>query len=694
MEEEQEQHQTQPQSQAPYHHPRRQQRKACDICRRRKVRCDIVLRPGPSCSVCDKSGIECRFTAKWAPPARGSLQARRARQEARADAEAPEESGEPEPTDEIEDGISSLAGAAASSPQPIILKPSINDQPLSSGQEHPARNGLARFFKDGISAGAWAVFDSMDSFRIAYVGTAVSNLVHLVDLHRSFRQPYAIFGEGHRPLSSDTAPDPALEGSAINGSAVSEHGVVGKVLHYPYPPIRPGKPWKPSPDNWGITSMQDLASEVSSFPAPEVRDALVTAYFQHIHPFLPIISMPEFFASYRSPDRPPPLLLFQAVLMAGAHVCSHPLVVNDRHAVKSVLFRRASMLFHIRHETDRIHLMQAAALFTWHVGDGDTVAGGPWYWAGTAVRIGCGLGAHRRSSVLPAKETSQYRRCWWAVFVLEVFSSLETGRPCAIRAEDIDQLPLSGDNITDGPSPRTDISDMDAHSIHLNRLVELAYIVLDVVAMSAPSQERLIDINAINSRLGLWSLRSGISSAADSSDPSIYHLRMHYNLVLLHLHRSTPDESSSKSICSTAAQAIVSSLEQLAALDALRQCHFTGVSAITAAGIQFASEIRAAVLARTFLVAIHALERLGRLLQSATLLAAYWPNAQAVHSVFEEVHLEYETIITQDLQGEQVIIPEIPPDWNRLLGGEHPHQLNGLSADQGWLNIPNWTGLL
>lgn len=39
---------------------RRQQRKACDICRRRKVRCDIVDRPSGPCSVCEKSGLECR----------------------------------------------------------------------------------------------------------------------------------------------------------------------------------------------------------------------------------------------------------------------------------------------------------------------------------------------------------------------------------------------------------------------------------------------------------------------------------------------------------------------------------------------------------------------------------------------------------------------------------------------------------
>ncbi|ESU07703.1 hypothetical protein FGSG_12115 [Fusarium graminearum PH-1] len=256
-----------------------------------------------------------------------------------------------------------------------------------------------------------------------------------------------------------------------------------------------------------------------------------------------------------------------SVLMAGAHACSHPLVANDRHAVQNILFRRASMLYHMRHESDRMHLLQAAALFTWHIGDGDTVAGGPWYWAGIAVRIGTGLGAHRKSSQLPAAEMAQYRRCWWSAFFCEVFSALETGRPCAVRAEDIDQIPLRQEDMAD----------------------------------------------------------------TATTDPSM---------------------------------------------------------------VETPGEIRTAVTSQTFLVAINALERLSRLLRCTILLARHWPNAEAVHSVLEELHREYETLVSQRLQGEQVMVPESPPDWNRLLGAEGVHQFNSFTSDQDWMNINSWTDLL
>ncbi|KAF9883374.1 Succinate-semialdehyde dehydrogenase, mitochondrial [Aspergillus nanangensis] len=655
------------------------QRKACDVCRRRKVRCDIVDQPSGACSVCLRLGVECRSTTRWAKPNRRSINARPARPSTASHVLAESESLPGDHDDRSGSGQEDIHA---------------RHEP-ATGREQLARNGLSRFFKHGINAAAWAVFDSLDSFRIAYVGTAVSNLVHLVQLHRAFRRlPSSAFS----PPSPTTASTAAAAGAAAADPSPP-------VLHYPYPPIRPARDWKPSPSAFSGITATDLALDVASFPAQEIRDALVTAYFTHIHPFHPVISKPEFLAAYyNTPASPPPLLLFQAVLMAGAHACTHPLVSRARHAVKTTLFRRASMLFHLRHETDRVHLMQAAVLFTRHVGDGDTVTGGPWYWSGIAVRIGCGLGMHRHSPGLPGLESAQYRRCWWSAFVCEVLAALETGRPCAVRVEDIDQRPLGEADMTDDHDPDHGLGD-DARrgAVFISRMVELAYVGLEILALNEPAPQRIVDVRALDARLCQWSLRVGLSGEdgggeeeeeSEEEESSWDHqLRVHYNLMLLHLHRNYPDEANSRAVCAVAAQAIVGALEKLVALDCLAQCHFSVVSAVTAAGIQLAYEIRAAVAAGSFLVAIHALERLSQLLKPTTLLAAYWPNADAVHSVLHELHQEYRLYVTQGLQGEAVMVPELQPDWYRLLAGAQPAPLDPV-AEQDWMNISNWAGLL
>ncbi|KAH7123130.1 fungal-specific transcription factor domain-containing protein [Dactylonectria macrodidyma] len=614
-------------------YPRRKQYTACDICRRRKVRCHVAFQSSSTCSACHRSGTECRFTTKAKRSSKHTTRTPRPGAPSQSHVQLHDGSGAEETP--MADPISLQNGHGTSS---------------SSEQEKLARTGLALFLKHGITNDTWAVFDSLDKLRIAYVGTAASNISHLVDLHR-VSSP----SELGQPSNSTTSDIDPIESLLHPGTPCKqEEGI--KPLHYPYPPIRQDKAWTPNVDVFGITSTQNLLSDVSFVPEPEIRDALVAAYFEHIHPFLPFLSKDDFIGT--ESGKSPPLLLYQAVLMAGAHACSHPIVANNRHWLKSILFRRASMLFHIRHETDRIHLMQAAILFTWYTGDGDTVTGGPYYWAGIASRIGCGLGAHRRGTTLLSQHSLCFKLSWWSAFVCDVFSSLDTGRPNSIRLEEIDQLPITLDVDTpplDSMSAETSLYNI-AHLKFLKEMVELAYIGIDIIMANAPFPTQQFNVQAIDAKLGLWSVRSGVFSDTDN-DPRTCQLGIHYNLLLLYLHRNNSDEPGSKSVCSIAAQTIVSLFEQLRVNDGLKQCPFTAVNAIMAAGIQIVTEIRATIVTGMHPVAIDALARLSRLLRSASALAEYWLGMESVHTVFKDLYEEY-GYITQFLQGKGVVVSE------------------------------------
>jgi hypothetical protein len=203
-----------------------------------------------------------------------------------------------------------------------------------------ARNGLSQFFQQSIGASTWLVFDVYELVRIAYIGTEVSNPTHLISLE----QP------------------------------------VPPVLHLPHPPIHPPLPWKPESDPlYAPRANLDTARDLSSFPAKEVRDELVNAYYDQINPYFPVIDEYEFRSQYADPNKPPPLLLLQAVLLAGAHVCNHAKVVQSRSMVKTALFQRGKTLFDMRHENDRLHLVQSALLFTWHLENADTASSNSYY---------------------------------------------------------------------------------------------------------------------------------------------------------------------------------------------------------------------------------------------------------------------------------------------------------------------------
>lgn len=76
-------------------------------------------------------------------------------------------------------------------------------------------------------------------------------------------------------------------------------------------------------------------------------------------------------------------------------------------------------------------------------------------------------------------------------------------------------------------------------------------------------------------------------------------------------------------------------------------------------------------------------------MRPAQLLAAYWPNAEAVHSVFQETYIEYKTYVTQGLQGESVLVSDVQPDWYRLLAGQSVQDVADpwVGREWEWLNI-------
>ncbi|KAL1867532.1 hypothetical protein VTK73DRAFT_4135 [Phialemonium thermophilum] len=644
---------------------RRLQMHSCDICRRRKIRCDSI--DERSCSACLRAGVECRFTVGWRRQRRRRPPAAESSSPDRHDSDAalhtPDERTAVASLVDSRSKHGSSPSAQTTGSQPCSCSQPSRGSPSRGGGGVPpesevamsiniAENGLLRFFRDGLPSNSWDIFDDPDKLRVAYVGTHISNMTHLIRLDR---------------------PRP-------------------QYLVYPYPQIKP--PICLSSDSQQ-GNPHDAVHDIHSFPERPIRDDFVEAYFDKVHPYFPVVDEADFRARYADPHNQPPLLLLHSVLLVGAHVSSHEKARQARHMVKAVLFRRAKCVFDMRHENDRLHLVQAALLFTWHLQNGDTASCNSSYWLGVACRIAFGIGLHRdlnnrdpsAPERMPMQDRRAWRRTWWTLFQAEVMSALEHGRPSAIRAEDFDQEPLCVDDfreVSGEVNPRVNFE-------YCIKNAELCQIALDVINLSAPRAASTLQnslellTGALNAKLVAWML--GLPASLHTFG-DVY-LRLHYHTIVIHLFRLTADRGSlpesatssssseeARRIGSSASGDIVAGLELLHARDMLAQCPFTAVTALTAAAIQIAHDIQSSLGSAQGLLAVNGLGLLERVCVAAEHLSAFWPNAAGVRKVFRSLLDQFTGAIHGMQQGEEggggapclVRDDFVGVDWTEILG--------------------------
>jgi transcriptional regulatory protein AMDR len=484
-----------------------------------------------------------------------------------------------------------------------------------------AENGLFRFFKDGISPASWSVFDDQDQMRVVYVGTNISNMSHLIQLDR---------------------PSPSF-------------------LIYPYPQIRP----LPSASQ---SNVHDALQDINSFPAKEIRDEFIDAFFAKINPYFPVVDETDFRARYGNPESRPSLLLLHGILLAGAHVTSHPRAIQARHFIKAVLFRRAKSVFDMRHETDRVNLVQAALLFTWYLQNGDTASANSYFWLGVGCRIAFGIGMHRNVLTdppgpdrMPLSDRRCWRRVWWTLFTTEVLSALEHGRPCMIRHDDFDQAPLTMEDFreVDGEiNPRIDVE-------YCMRNIELCHIALEVIGLSAPRADpSSMDkcIAPLHARLATW-----ILTVKTGTGFSALNLRLHYHTIVIHLSRILTADEESRQVATSATRAIISIFESLQTNNLISRCHFTAATALTAAAIQIAKEIQRALTTASPIVVVNDLDLLNRVCVVAGHLSTYWPTVEGVRKVFQGLVDRFSAVLGAH---EDVPIDMEYVNWADILGDD------------------------
>ena len=158
-------------------------------------------------------------------------------------------------------------------------------------------------------------------------------------------------------------------------------------------------------------------------PPRAIRESLIDAFMEHCHPWMPIVER-RWLEESGSEQRPPSLLLLQAVLLAGSRVLSSPLVQSKTSS--SELYERARALFFHGHEKNTTLAIVSVCLLQWWNPTGPekfsmSTSG---FWVRIGVELAYQVGLHKEPPEGPFR--SFRRRLWWSLVVSATLSHFDT----------------------------------------------------------------------------------------------------------------------------------------------------------------------------------------------------------------------------------------------------------------------------
>lgn len=406
---------------------KRRVQRACDVCRRKKVRCDGATRPGNRCSNCIAFNFDCTYVeaAKKRGPPKGyveSLENRLEKMERLLQRLCPgadftqslgqhltreqweaQRGGKPS-TPARSKSVSSpsappanpLAGTRGTS----MIEPEVTKEEdlISSDEESNLVTGMQKL--------------SVTTFDRRFHGK--SSGLMLVKAARSLKQEY------------------------VNAENI-ETG-------QPQQSRRP-EFWRANPWEWIDTEDPSWQEKVQP-PPTDLRDALIDLFFIHVNAFFPLLHRPLFESHVRE----------ELHLKDSAFACVLLLVcaVGSRWSVdrrvfleqdqplqhsagwkffEQVQFLRRSLL--TPPKLYDLQIMVLAVMFL----QGTSAPHSAWTVAGIGIRIAQDVGAHRRKVYRGGQgsiEDELWKRAFWILVVHDRVTSSALGRPCAIQDEDSD----------------------------------------------------------------------------------------------------------------------------------------------------------------------------------------------------------------------------------------------------------------
>ncbi|KAI0814379.1 fungal-specific transcription factor domain-containing protein [Xylaria sp. FL0064] len=183
-----------------------------------------------------------------------------------------------------------------------------------------------------------------------------------------------------------------------------------------------------------------------SVPSFSLQKALLSAYTEYVHPYMPLLDLHDFLSIVDAQDGSrgqTSLFLYQAVMFCATAFVSNTALKEagyaSRKAARRAFFYKARLLYDFDYENDRLLLVQGLLLMTyWYETPDDQKD--TWHWMGVAISLGHTIGLHRNpaNTNMPPERRKLWKRIWWSCFMRDRLIALGMRRPTRIKDEDFD----------------------------------------------------------------------------------------------------------------------------------------------------------------------------------------------------------------------------------------------------------------
>ncbi|CAE6476879.1 unnamed protein product [Rhizoctonia solani] len=441
--------------------------RACDICRRRKVRCDgAQAADGRSCAYCIKHNIECTYN-QMAPVRRGPSKAYVTHLETKIEKlkEMLEQACPTLDVDaELEAEVANARGRRTSS-HSAKQSPPLPPSPPSS---------ITNLHVDNVSSKSARLFRELGSTSSVPRSPIVTLVNSPPPSHQSPCSQPSLEDSGMEELDPTTDVFARYHGESsevVFTLAASELKPTGSARMFKIDQggiASPGAIPKRRPQFWSTNKWEQAGAEyfdwkeILHLPPPDLFESLVDLFFTHVSPQIPIIHEPtlrvQILSGLHTRDYSFARLML-AICALGARWSKDPRVLHEseREAVEAGtpdaprlsagvkyfnqirLLRRSmpkpAVLFDI--QTYVFCALLVHSSFEPH---------NAWIIVGLGLRSAQDVGMHRRRVPPPGEslsiEDEMKKRAFWALLFLDRTAGMQMGRPSAIQDVDLDLDPV------------------------------------------------------------------------------------------------------------------------------------------------------------------------------------------------------------------------------------------------------------